>query len=107
MNKIHNKITTKGASFAQQYMLQKGLKVFHKKGKQAAIKELDQLLWHACFTPMSVHDLTPSEHKKAQQALMFLTVLWLNLKIWLISFFFVSTMADTLEVICQSQWVYQ
>ncbi|MEE3584770.1 hypothetical protein, partial [Pseudomonas aeruginosa] len=31
-----------GASFAQQYILQKGLKVFGKKGHDASMKEMDQ-----------------------------------------------------------------
>jgi hypothetical protein len=32
-----------GASFAQQYMLQKGLKVFGNKRHKASMKEIDQL----------------------------------------------------------------
>jgi hypothetical protein len=62
-----------GASFAQQYMLQKGLKVFGNKGHEASMKEIDQLHKRTCFAPLKVKEMKPSESKKAQMALMFLT----------------------------------
>jgi hypothetical protein len=62
-----------GASFAQQYILQKGLKVFGKQGHQALKKEIDQLHKRTCFAPLKVKDMKPSKRKKAQMALMFLT----------------------------------
>jgi hypothetical protein len=62
-----------GASFAQQYMLQKGLKVFGKKGHEASMKEIDQLHKRTCFAPLKVKEMKPSKRKKAQIALMFLT----------------------------------
>ena len=70
--------TKKGVSFmqqcfGQQYLLQKGLKVFGTKGKAATMKEMDQLHKRACFTPTHVKDLTDEERKKAQQMLLFLT----------------------------------
>jgi hypothetical protein len=40
-----------GASFAQQYMLQKGLKVFGNKGHGASMKEIDQVHKRTCFEP--------------------------------------------------------
>jgi hypothetical protein len=43
-----------GASFAQQCMLQKGLKVFGNKGHEALIKEMDQLHKKTCFAPFKV-----------------------------------------------------
>jgi hypothetical protein len=61
------------ASFAQQYMLQKGLKVFGNKGHEALMKEIDQLHKRTCFAPLKVKEMKPSERKKAQIALMFLT----------------------------------
>lgn len=64
--------TSQGTSFAQQHMLQKGLKVFGKKGRQESAKELNQLHRQNCFTPMLVKDLTQEETKKAQEALAFL-----------------------------------
>jgi hypothetical protein len=41
-----------GASFAQQYMLQKGLKVSGNKGHEALMKEIDQLHKRTCFAPL-------------------------------------------------------
>jgi hypothetical protein len=62
-----------GASFAQQNMLQKGLKVFGNKGHEALMKEIDQLHKRTCFAPLKAKEMKPSERKKAQIALMFLT----------------------------------
>jgi hypothetical protein len=62
-----------GASFAQQYMLQKGLKVFGNKGHEASMKEIDQLHKRTCLAPLKVKEMKPSTRKKAQIALMFLT----------------------------------
>ena len=57
----------------QQYLINKGIKVFGEAGATAATKELDQLHKRNCFEPILVKDLTPSERRKAQVALMFLT----------------------------------
>jgi hypothetical protein len=62
-----------GASFAQQYILQKGLKLFGKEGHKASKKEINQLHKRKCFAPIKVKDMKPSKRKKAQMALMFLT----------------------------------
>jgi len=62
-----------GYAFAQQFILEKGLKVFGKRGQEAAKKEMDQLYKRNCFTPVNVRDMTKSERKKAQRALLFLT----------------------------------
>jgi hypothetical protein len=61
-----------GASFAHQYMLQKGLKVFGNKGHKALMKEIDQLHKMTCFAPLKVKEMKHSKRKKAQMALMFL-----------------------------------
>jgi hypothetical protein len=61
------------ASFNQQYMLQKGLKVFGSKGHEALMKEIDQLHKRTCFEPVKIKDMKPSKRKKAQMALIFLT----------------------------------
>ena len=61
----------KGMSFAQQYIVNKGLKVF-EKGTIAANKELDQLCKRNCFEPIDIKDMTRREGEKAQQSLMFL-----------------------------------
>jgi hypothetical protein len=70
---LNNKITTQGASFAQQYLIKKGLKVFGHEGRNAAVKEMDQLYRRNCFTPVSIAEMSPIERRKAQQAIMFLT----------------------------------
>jgi hypothetical protein len=62
-----------GASFTQQYMLQKGLKVFGNKGHEALMKEINQLHKRTCFAPLKVKEMKPSKRKKAQIALMLLT----------------------------------
>ena len=61
MDDINSKVSVQGASFAQQYILQKGLKVFGNRGRQASTKEMDQLHRRNCFTPISVKELMPTE----------------------------------------------
>ena len=73
MTEINERVLETGASFAQQYMLNKGLKVFGERGRAAAGKELDQLHRRNCFKLIMVSDMSPTERQKAQQALMFLT----------------------------------
>ena len=60
-------------SFAQQYILPKGLKKLREKGEAGVWKELEQLHKRTCFTPVDVSEMTPSEKQKAMEALMFLT----------------------------------
>jgi len=73
MNNFQEKVTICGYSYAQQYLLNKGLKVFGARGKKASTKELDQLYRRNCFTPVSIKDMTIEERRRAQVALMFLT----------------------------------
>jgi len=61
------------ASFAQQFIFQKGGKKFGKHGNQAAFDEFDQLHHCNCFTPIDLSKLTPLEKKKAQAAMMLLS----------------------------------
>jgi hypothetical protein len=51
---LNIKIIEKGASFAQQYLLNKGIKVFGQRGRDASRKEIDQLHLRSCFAPISV-----------------------------------------------------
>ncbi len=69
---LNTRVVREGASFAQQYLLNKGLKIFGQKGRDASKKEMDQLHRRSCFTPKSIVDMTQLERRKAQQALMFL-----------------------------------
>jgi hypothetical protein len=49
---LRQQTTVQGSSFAQQHILQKGLKVFGHAGKAACSKELKQLVDRECFTPI-------------------------------------------------------
>jgi hypothetical protein len=71
MSDINSKTIAQGATFAQQFMYQKGIKKWGNKGREAASIELDQLHRQACFTPISMATMTPEEKQKAQNALMF------------------------------------
>jgi hypothetical protein len=73
MLQISDKVAKSGASFAQQYMLKRGLQKWGDKAGEAAQKELDQLHRRNCFTPIDMKSLTPTEKKRAQDALMFVT----------------------------------
>ena len=73
MDDINNRVTTRGASFAQQFLLHKGLKVFGEHGHEAATKGNGPTTPTKLFTPISVKDMTPTERRKAMGALMFLT----------------------------------
>jgi hypothetical protein len=69
---LNTRVVREGASFAQQYLLNKGLKIFGQKGRDASKKEMDQLHRRSCFTPKSIAKMTQIEQRKAQQKLMFL-----------------------------------
>ncbi|CAJ1938421.1 unnamed protein product [Cylindrotheca closterium] len=62
--------TDDGLNFIQQYYINQGLKKFGNDGKDAVDKELRQMLLRDCFTPKFVKDMTASERKKAQSAMM-------------------------------------
>jgi RNase P subunit RPR2 len=51
---LNNKIKTEGASFAHHYLLNKGIKVFGQRTRDALMKEMKQLHCWNCFTPISV-----------------------------------------------------
>jgi hypothetical protein len=69
---LNTRVVREGASFAQQYLLNKGLKIFGQKGRDASKEEMDQLHRRSCFTPKSIAKMTQIERRKAPQALMFL-----------------------------------
>jgi len=73
MTEFQDRVSVHGASFAQQYILKKGLKKFGECGEAASSKEMDQLHRRNCFTPILVSTMTASKRKKAMEALMFLT----------------------------------
>jgi hypothetical protein len=55
---ITMKVIAHGASFAQQYILQKGLKVL---GHEASKKEIDQLHQRTCFAPLNIKAMKTSK----------------------------------------------
>jgi hypothetical protein len=72
ISNLNNIIVREGVSFAQQYLLNKGQKIFGRKGRDASKKETDQLHRQSCFTPRSIAKMTQREQRKAQKVLMFL-----------------------------------
>jgi hypothetical protein len=72
MTDINSKTTIQGASFAQQYIVQRGLKKFGQRGADAASKKMDQLHRRHCFTPIDVATMSNKERRKSVDALMFL-----------------------------------
>ena len=72
MTDMNSKATIQGASFAQQYIVQRGLKKFGERGEAAATKEMDQLHQRNCFTPIDVATMSNEERRKSVDALMFL-----------------------------------
>jgi hypothetical protein len=60
MTEIYDSVQ-KDVSFAQQYILQKGLRKFGELGSMAVKKELDQLHKRNCFKPINVSQLNSKE----------------------------------------------
>jgi hypothetical protein len=59
--------------FIQTYSLNKGIKKFGQKGKDAAIKEMKQQLHNrTVFEGIKIKDMTPLERKRAMESLLFL-----------------------------------
>ena len=69
MSNIKNKTMVEGASFCQQYILQKCLEKLGYRGSKIAAKEMDQLDHNLC-TPIDVEELTSQEKRKSMEALM-------------------------------------
>jgi hypothetical protein len=59
-------------SFLQTYSLNQGLKIFGKRGRKAAHKEVRQLHDRVVFEPIHIEDMTPLERKRAMESLIFL-----------------------------------
>jgi len=73
ITEINLRATLDSENFAQQFMLKKGLAKFGDEGREAAAKEMEQLHKRSCFRPVNVSEMKPSERKKAQHGLMFIT----------------------------------
>ena len=76
MHSLKEKIDSdmdRATSFAQQYILQKGLKMFGERGDAAASKEVKQLHDRVCWEPIDISTLTQSEKRKVVKCMMLLT----------------------------------
>jgi hypothetical protein len=62
-----------GVILAQQYSVNKGIKLFGERATDAISKELQQLHDYGTYTPIHAHELTREERKDALSSLMFLT----------------------------------
>lgn len=67
MTNIYSKATIRGASFAQQNILQPRLKMFGQPGADAASKELNQLHQRIFFTLIDVASLKTKWSTMANQ----------------------------------------
>jgi hypothetical protein len=57
MFNMNTRAVREGASFAQQYPFNKGLKILGQKGRDASQKEMDQLHRWSCFALISMKGL--------------------------------------------------
>ena len=73
MQMISESVEGQETSLAQQYVLEKGLKIFKEKGEKSVHKEMKQLDDRTCYLPLMVQDMTTGEKMKAQDAIVLLT----------------------------------
>jgi hypothetical protein len=66
---INSKATINGASFAQQYIVQRELKKLGQRGADSVTKEMDELHWRNCFMPIDVASLSNDERRKTVDVL--------------------------------------
>ena len=72
-DRMINRVNKEEVSFAETYTLNRGIKVFGRKGYEAAYNEVNQLHKRKCFSPIDVKTLKGEERKKALESLIFLT----------------------------------
>ena len=60
-------------SFTQQYVLEKGLKIFTEQGEKSVYEEMKQLDDRTCYLPLKVNKMTTEEKVKVQDAIVLLT----------------------------------
>ena len=63
----------KKKSFTQQYVLEKGLKIFKERGEKSIYKEMRQLDNRICYLPLKVDKMTTEEKIKVEDAIVLLT----------------------------------
>ena len=62
-----------GVVLAEQYSINKGIRLFCDRAKESVSKELKQLHDYVTYTPVHAHELTPEQKKQALASLIFLT----------------------------------
>ena len=62
---ISESIKGQKTCLVQQYVLEKGLKIFKEKGEKSVHKEMKQLDDRTCYLPLMVRDMTTGEKMKA------------------------------------------
>lgn len=62
-----------GVILAQQYSIDKGIKLFGDRARESIRKELHQLHGYRTYTPVHAHELTAEEKRQALAFLIFLT----------------------------------
>ena len=73
MQMISESMEGQETSLAQQYVLEKGLKIFKERGEKSVHKEMKQLDDRTCYLPLMVQDMTTGEKIKVQDAIVLLT----------------------------------
>jgi hypothetical protein len=62
-----------GVILAEQYSVNKGIKLFGDRAKESVTKELKQLHDYGTYTPVHAHELTSEQRKEALASLIFIT----------------------------------
>jgi hypothetical protein len=62
-----------GVVLAQQYSVNKGIKLFGDKARESVTKELKQLHDYGTYVPVDAQELTPEQKKQALASLIFIT----------------------------------
>ena len=72
MKEIRDGVQIEGHSYAQRFYMKKGIEVYKEKAYDGYRKELDQMYRRNTFESVNVKELTKSEKRKAQNAIMLL-----------------------------------
>eukprot|EP00956_Cyclotella_meneghiniana_P026461 scaffold57247_cov37-Cyclotella_meneghiniana.AAC.7 len=62
-----------GVVLAEQYSINKGIRLFGDRAKESVTKELKQLHDYVTYIPVHAHDLTPKQRRDALASLIFIT----------------------------------
>lgn len=61
-----------GVVMAEQYSINKGVRLFGDKARESVTKELKQLHDYVTYRPIHAHELTPEEKRQALASLIFI-----------------------------------